>query len=177
MAAFEPALDFKKQLHRHLASLQCTRKAVLPINNDNEKLLFRKMMADSTDFTSSTSIDKATRLWNAYADMNTEVSYKFKAYFNGTWKTNMNIKLTKSMTSDARVPLIDQLKEPARIAMAPEVPEMTLQPHHVPSGLLALDNDADPAEPTIAPPPHSTPALLSSGVTMSPAAPAYLHQQ
>ncbi|KAJ7158821.1 hypothetical protein C8R46DRAFT_1224735 [Mycena filopes] len=150
MAIFDASLDLKKERHRYLASLQCTRKAVLPIHNDDEKALFRKLMGGSFgDLGSSAGADKAVRLWNAYADMNAGISYKLpeqlKAYFNGNWKTNTNIKLTKSSTFEVRAPLLQQLKQPARLAMAPKVPETSMKIHSVLSGLLPLDSDVPPS--------------------------------
>ncbi|KAF7368660.1 hypothetical protein MVEN_00190200 [Mycena venus] len=62
--------------------------------------------------------------------MNSEISYKLyqqlKVYFNGPWKTNMNIKQTKAMMLN--------------------VPETLMRPHYVASGLLALNDKFDPGK-------------------------------
>lgn len=79
MAAFRPNLWPPKQQHRYLASVQGTRKAVLPVHNTAEKQLFRNLMANPTfasNLASAHRSNDAVALWNAHADITPEVSYK-----------------------------------------------------------------------------------------------------
>ncbi|KAJ6546376.1 hypothetical protein B0H10DRAFT_2243630 [Mycena sp. CBHHK59/15] len=140
MARFEPSLD-SKRLHHHLASLQGTRKAVLPIHNTTEKDLFRTLMSGQDtlgNFSSATQVEKAVRIWNAHADTKDDIYYKLaeqlKVYYSGDWQTSTNVKQTKAVTSSIRAPLMKQIHDPRRLQMAPPVPEMTLQPHFAASG-------------------------------------------
>jgi hypothetical protein len=78
MVQFEPSLD-SKCLHHHLALLQGTRKAVLPVHNTAEKELFRELMSSENtfgNFSSSSQVEKAIKIWNAYADTRDDVYYK-----------------------------------------------------------------------------------------------------
>ncbi|KAJ7760274.1 hypothetical protein DFH07DRAFT_771904 [Mycena maculata] len=141
MAPFEPSLDPKQQ-HRHLASLQGTRKAVLPIHNDAEKKLFKDFMSSGHssfgNFSSSAQVEKAVRAWNARADTDKDIYYKLpeqlKVYYNGDWKTNSNIKQTKATTADKRGPTLEQIYSPERMKMAPKVPQTAMRVHDAPTG-------------------------------------------
>ncbi|KAJ7213648.1 hypothetical protein B0H12DRAFT_1275445, partial [Mycena haematopus] len=120
MARFEPALDSKRS-HHHLASLQGTRKAVLPVHSKAEKDLFRDLMAGNQsfgNFSSSKQVEAAVRVWNGKADAQEDIYYKLveqlKVYYTGDWQTNSNIKQTKAMTDDARAPVMSLVHDPRR---------------------------------------------------------------
>lgn len=68
------------------------------------------------------------------------------------------------MTYDVRAPLIEQLQEPARLRMAPKVPETSMRPHHVSSGLLALDDNFNPAEMNPHPDPTPHHSVAATGL-------------
>ncbi|GLB45618.1 putative essential for the formation of DNA replication focal centers [Lyophyllum shimeji] len=108
MGSYESSLH-SKQRHHFLASMQGTRKPVLPVHNSQERDLFRDFMTGDSGFNdpiSGPSWEHAVRLWNNAADTKEGISYKLteqlKVYYNGDWKRNTNIKQTKSMTADAR---------------------------------------------------------------------------
>ncbi|CAK5267877.1 unnamed protein product, partial [Mycena citricolor] len=149
MAPFDPVVNTKGQLHRHLASLQGTRKAVLPIHNEPEKLLFKTFMSGQQsfgNFTSDAQVNASVRAWNIHADTDKDIHYKLpeqlKAYYNGAWKTNSNIKQTKALTSDSRRPLLAKIRDPKRLQNVPAVPETPMRLPSVPAGLLTLDSSA-----------------------------------
>ncbi|KAJ7895035.1 hypothetical protein B0H13DRAFT_2339037 [Mycena leptocephala] len=78
MAQFERSLDFARP-HHHLASLQGTRKAILPVHNQEEKDLFRTMMSRNNsfgNFSSEAQVDASVRIWNARADTSDNIFYK-----------------------------------------------------------------------------------------------------
>jgi hypothetical protein len=69
----------KPILHHHLASLQGTRKAVLPVHNVAEKKLFRELMLGSNsfgNFSSPLQVDQGVKIWNAHADTREDIYYK-----------------------------------------------------------------------------------------------------
>ncbi|GLB45293.1 putative retrotransposable element tf2 155 kda protein type 1-like [Lyophyllum shimeji] len=69
MGAFIVSLH-SKQTHSFLASMQGTRKPVLPVHNSEERTLFRELMSGDTGFTDSllgTNGDYAVQLWNGKA--------------------------------------------------------------------------------------------------------------
>ncbi|KAH9475789.1 Werner syndrome ATP-dependent helicase-like protein [Psilocybe cubensis] len=141
MSEFIPSID-KKQRHAFLAQMQHTRKPILPIHNDIEKQLFRDLMQANPDYNSLTSgpiWKKAVKVWNHYADINSEISYKLieqlKSYY-AHWKTNLNVKESLFTTYDIRKPLAAILSNPSRSVTAPRVPEKTLKPLSVDDGLL-----------------------------------------
>ncbi|KAJ7488604.1 hypothetical protein B0H11DRAFT_2230137 [Mycena galericulata] len=174
MAKFEPAVDSSRP-HHHLASLQGTRKAVLPVHNKAEKDLFRELMSGSNsfgNFSSSKQVDSAVKIWNAKADAQDDIYYKLaeqlKVYYTGDSQTTSNVKQTKAMTASVRAPLMSQIYDPKRLAFMPPVPETTLKPHHVPHGMLSL-------EPllTISPEPTPGPDKISySGLSSGTSDPA-----
>lgn len=67
-----------KQLHYFLASMQGTRKAVLLVHNDTERVLFCTMMTEHSAFrgTSGPDWDLAIKAWNEVAEREQNVSYK-----------------------------------------------------------------------------------------------------
>ncbi|KAJ7214561.1 hypothetical protein GGX14DRAFT_611156 [Mycena pura] len=174
MAKFEPLLDSVRPHHR-LASLQGTRKAVLPVHNRTEKELFRELMAGSNsfgNFSSAKQVESAVKIWNARADAQDDIYYKLpeqlKVYYSGEWQTNSNIKQTKAMTADSRASLMSRIHDPTRFQFTPAVPETTLKPHHVPGGMLSL-------EPLLTMPDEviSLPSIISdSGLSSGTSAPS-----
>ncbi|KAG6825492.1 hypothetical protein H0H92_003568 [Tricholoma furcatifolium] len=136
-----------KQRHSFLASMQGTRKPVLPIHNSHERKLFHKLMTDESEFNNPVSgpnWDVAIQIWNNTADADEEISYKLtehlKLYYNGDWKRNANIKQTKAMTVDMRRPLRNTLYDPRRASNAPAVPEASRSLHRISKGLLAKED-------------------------------------
>jgi hypothetical protein len=78
MGIFIPGVHTKQPQH-YLAALQGTRKPVLPIHNDEERKLFRKLMSEDNNFTgaSGPNWEKAVQIWNGYADSGSDqISYK-----------------------------------------------------------------------------------------------------
>ncbi|KAJ6632493.1 hypothetical protein B0H10DRAFT_1938098 [Mycena sp. CBHHK59/15] len=97
-----------------------------------------------------------------------ESAEQLKVYYTGEWQTNSNIKQTKAMTASARAPLMSQIHDPKRLQFTPAVPETTLKPNNVPSGMLSL-------EPLLAmsPEPASPPDKISySGLSSGTSGPA-----
>lgn len=102
---------------------------------------------------------QAVKAWNHVADRTDGIFYKVRLekypnhvltsfiqlaeqlslYFS-TWKTNLDIKETLSITTNARKPLQAIILDPSRAACAQTVPALPLQPHHVNRGFLPLDN-------------------------------------
>ncbi|KAF5381364.1 hypothetical protein D9615_008300 [Tricholomella constricta] len=125
MGAYVASLH-SKQPHHFLASMQGTRKAVLPVHSAEERDLFRNFMAGNSGFNDSSSgpnWDLAVQLWNNAAEVKENISYKLpeqlKFYYNGDWKKNTNVKQTKAMTAHAHIPLLKTLRDPRRSAHAP----------------------------------------------------------
>jgi hypothetical protein len=105
MAPFDPSPN-PKQPHRHLALLQGTRKAVLPIHNDAEKKLFKEFMCGHQsfgNFKSATQVTAAVRAWNAGADTDKDIYYKVSfvraafqiySYLRRSWENNSRFIIT-----------------------------------------------------------------------------------
>ncbi|KAG6835693.1 hypothetical protein H0H93_015646 [Arthromyces matolae] len=146
MVEYQPELH-RKQLHSFLASLQGTRKPVLPIHNDDERNLFRNLMARISSFSSGSGVDweKLVKVWNGYANEQEKISYKLTEhltlYYNGEWATQSNVKQTLSITAKNRVPLKKAVHDPNRSIGAPQTKETSLKPHVVSKGLLPMDKD------------------------------------
>ncbi|KAF7377554.1 3'-5' exonuclease domain-containing protein [Mycena sanguinolenta] len=163
MAQFEPSIDSARP-HHYLAALQGTRKAILPIHNQDEKDLFRTMMSGTNsfgNFSSDVQVDAGVRIWNAKADANDNIFYKLaeqlKVYYNSDWQRASNIIQTKATTAEARQPVTKLLNDPVRSLRVPSVPETSLKLHHAPTGMLPLP--AVKVEPALS---ISDPLLLSS---------------
>ncbi|GLB43789.1 putative essential for the formation of DNA replication focal centers [Lyophyllum shimeji] len=150
MGTYESSLH-SKQRHYFLASMQGTRKPVLPIHNSQERDLFRDFMIGDSGFNdpvSGPSWERAARLWNDTAEIKEGISYKLteqlKVYYNGDWKRNTNIKQTKSMTADVRIPLKHSLRDPRRSSGAPKAPERAKTLHSVSQG-FQITSEAGPS--------------------------------
>jgi hypothetical protein len=82
MLAYESSLDSPRQSrqpHQFLASLQGTRKPVLPIHSTLEKELFRKLLRDHKAFNASASgpdWKQAIKVWNRHANDTQGIFYK-----------------------------------------------------------------------------------------------------
>ncbi|KAG6818718.1 hypothetical protein H0H93_002526, partial [Arthromyces matolae] len=136
-----------KHHHSFLASLQGTRKPVLPIHNDDERDVFRNLMANVGSFTCGSGIDweKLAKLWNGLANEQGKLSYKLSehltTYYNGEWATQSNVKQTLSVTAKNRVPLKKALHDPTRSIEAPQTKETSLKMHAVNKGFVPLEDD------------------------------------
>lgn len=78
MSEYIPSVD-SQQRHAFLAEMQGTHKPVLPVNNTAEKHLFRFLMENNKDYNSRATGPvwrQAVKVWNYYANSNTNVSYK-----------------------------------------------------------------------------------------------------
>jgi len=78
MATFNPNLDYD-QPHAYLASMQGTRRAILPVHTPAEHNLFRLLMKTHPAFnTQSTGPvwKAAVKAWNEHADREDGVYYK-----------------------------------------------------------------------------------------------------
>ncbi len=163
MAEYQSALHSTQSQH-FLASRQQTRKPVLPIHNDTEREEFRKLVAHHEAFTgkSGPDFDTAVKLWNDIAAGTDGMAYKvrhlcidcliereglktylqlpehLKAYYNGEWKTQSNIKQTLAMTSAERRSIKKIIRDPRRALAAPPVKDTSLEARSVTSGLLPL---------------------------------------
>jgi hypothetical protein len=69
------SLLHSNQPHYFLASIQGTRKPVLPIHSHEERNLFRQLIAENVAFASA-QWETAVKIWNGYADEHKEISYK-----------------------------------------------------------------------------------------------------
>ena len=68
-----------------------------------------------------------------------------KAYFNGDWKTQVNVKQTMAITANTRVPLKKTLQDPDRSTTAPLAAESSIQLHSVPKGFRPIDAPTFPS--------------------------------
>jgi hypothetical protein len=75
MGKFDDELADRKQKHRYLAQMQGTRKAILPVHTEDEKNIFRTMMADSSVFAAH-QWKKAASKWNERAETHPGLFYK-----------------------------------------------------------------------------------------------------
>ncbi|KAJ7170171.1 hypothetical protein C8R46DRAFT_1266577 [Mycena filopes] len=173
MAEFQSSLD-STRLHHHLAALQGTRKAVLPVHNTAEKDLFRSLMLGPNtpgNFSSSRQVENTVKIWNATADAQDDIYYKLaeqlKVYYSGDYQTNTNAKQTHAISAKVRAPLMKEIHDPRRLELAPPVPQTALTPHSVLSGMLSLtpvdEAAADSSTTTQAPPSMNLVGGLSSG--------------
>ncbi|KAG6826161.1 hypothetical protein H0H92_000919 [Tricholoma furcatifolium] len=140
MGSYIPSLH-SAQRHHFLASMQGTRKPVLPVHNAKERELFCTLMASNSTFNDPITGRKweaAVPIWNNEAEGLDELEEQLKAYFNGPWKRNTNIKQTKAMTAEVRMPLRMALRDPRRSSTAPQAPETTKTLHSALKG-LSLD--------------------------------------
>ncbi|KAJ7586925.1 hypothetical protein C8J56DRAFT_1051224 [Mycena floridula] len=148
MEEFDP--NTPKQPHHFLASLQQTRKAVLPIHSKEERALFREFIAKNPIHPGSSGEPAwhiLVRAWNECAKHRKEISYKLaehlKLYFNGDWKTTANMKQTLAETEDDRIPLKKALVDTMRSKSVLNVNQAPLRLHEVNQGFLAFADDDD----------------------------------
>ncbi|KAG6875210.1 hypothetical protein C0992_004756, partial [Termitomyces sp. T32_za158] len=170
MGRYIPTLH-SKQSHHFLASMQGTQKPVLPVHNHAERALFHELMTKDTGFNDTVTGPNwklAVQLWNNAAETRDNISYKLteqlKVYYNGDWKRNTNIKQTKAMTANTRLPLENILCDPWRSSAAPCVPETTRTHHSVMKGLKIGAEIDIPAPPSLS---HGSLLLASSPSTFS----------
>jgi hypothetical protein len=79
MGSYESKLHAKEK-HHHLAQLQGTRKAVLPISSAAERAKFLTMMRDHPAFNSPSGPrwQDAAKVWNQHANEEKELFYKVR---------------------------------------------------------------------------------------------------
>ncbi|KAF6764006.1 hypothetical protein DFP72DRAFT_956173 [Ephemerocybe angulata] len=151
--------------HAYLARMQGTRKAILPVHTDEEKALFRALMASNPAFNSRTTGPTwklAVKVWNEHAETSKHVYYKLveqlKSYFT-TWTANLSVVQTLSMTSLVRNPITAASRAISRSTLAPSMTDRPLTLHAVHAGFNT------PALRTSLPVPPSEPAEQNSGVS------------
>ncbi|KAJ3964742.1 hypothetical protein EV361DRAFT_976393 [Lentinula raphanica] len=102
MLDYRPDIDHK-QTHWFVASLQGTRRAVLPIANTYEEERFREYVAMNTG-SSEPQWENIVCAWNTAAITDKNLSYKLiehlRLYYNGDWKSLSNIKQTLAQTAE-----------------------------------------------------------------------------
>lgn len=84
MGDFNPSMD-SKQRHRFLAGRQGTRKPVLPVHTQQERILFTRLMATETAFNSKSAgpnWKEAVKIWNRKAEYYTSDEVSYKVLFN-----------------------------------------------------------------------------------------------
>ena len=160
------ALLHLNQPQKFLASMQGTRKPILPIHSREECNLFRQLVTENVSFASA-QWEIAVKIWNGYADEHKEILYKvcsthsvcpmiysyevlpswqlaehLKIYFNGDWKSQANTKQTMAVTAKDRLPLKKALQDPSQSETAPQATESTMQLHAVAKGFVPLDPPA-----------------------------------
>ncbi|KAJ3819593.1 hypothetical protein F5880DRAFT_1616319 [Lentinula raphanica] len=142
MLDYRPDVDHK-QTHWFVASLQGTRRAVLPIANSYEEGRFREYVATNTG-SSEPRWDNIVRAWNTAAITDNNLSYKLiehlRLYYNGDWKTLSNIKQTLAQTAEDRKRAKKPVNDLNRIKMLPAALEAPLTLHSVQNGLRESRN-------------------------------------
>ncbi|KAJ3824864.1 hypothetical protein F5880DRAFT_1479370 [Lentinula raphanica] len=137
MLDYRPDIDHK-QTHWFVASLQGTRRAVLPIANSYEEGRFREYVATNTG-SSEPRWDNIVRAWNTAAITDKNLSYKLiehlRLYYNGDWKILSNIKQTLAQTAEDRKRAKKPVNDLNCIKMLPAALEIPLTLHSVPNGL------------------------------------------
>ncbi|KAF6742654.1 hypothetical protein DFP72DRAFT_830205 [Ephemerocybe angulata] len=75
----ENMTDERPPRYDSLARLQGTRKAILPVHTEQEFMLFKDLMQQNTSFrhpsNAQPSYPEAARIWNSYADLNSQIYY------------------------------------------------------------------------------------------------------
>lgn len=78
MSEYNSLIDMKQPQY-FLASVQGTRKPVLPVHTLEEKKLFSLLMRTNPAFNSTRFVpnwSEAVKIWNRYADGDVNISYK-----------------------------------------------------------------------------------------------------
>ncbi|KAF8809041.1 hypothetical protein BYT27DRAFT_7095061, partial [Phlegmacium glaucopus] len=152
MSEYIPSLELElcKRQHAFLARKQGIQKPALPVHTPLERDKFRTLMRENTTFCPKSgpiNWDDAAKVWNSLADREKNLTYKLgeqlMTYYH-TWKMNLNIKETLSMTLDARRPVLHAIRNPLRLAHAPPVSERHTKPHEVQHGFNIQQNDKSP---------------------------------
>ncbi|EKM74532.1 hypothetical protein AGABI1DRAFT_95562 [Agaricus bisporus var. burnettii JB137-S8] len=129
-----------QQKHSFIASMQGTRKPVLPVHTHAEEQYFRSLMNSDPSFSPQSGEPKwneAVQVWNANAESRDGVYYKLveqlKTYYS-RWKAHLNVKEALSLTSEQRRPVTQMVHDPNRSRVVPPVSPRPLQPHHALTG-------------------------------------------
>ncbi|KAF7762010.1 hypothetical protein Agabi119p4_10002 [Agaricus bisporus var. burnettii] len=129
-----------QQKHSFIASMQGTRKPVLPVHTHAEEQYFRSLMNSDPSFSPQSGEPKwneAIQVWNANAESRDGVYYKLveqlKTYYS-RWKAHLNVKEALSLTSEQRRPVTQMVHDPNRSRVVPPVSPRPLQPHHALTG-------------------------------------------
>ncbi|PPR06280.1 hypothetical protein CVT24_000821 [Panaeolus cyanescens] len=126
MAQYNHNIDNKRP-QSYLARKQGTRKAILPIHTPTEQELFKELMKTNTAFNSRTTgpvWKLAVKEWNAHADKQDEIYYKLieqLRVFYSSYMTRINVKQSLSLTANARRPIIQAVRDPARSDAVPPI--------------------------------------------------------
>ncbi|KIK60525.1 hypothetical protein GYMLUDRAFT_261499 [Collybiopsis luxurians FD-317 M1] len=145
----------RSQPQQFVASLQHTRRPVLPIHNKSEEELFRNLITTNVKGASEPNWENIARAWNDAANSNMDISYKliehFRLYYNGEWKARANVVQTLSQTGGNRKQVKRYIHDSSRTKHLPPALESPLTLHHVPKGLLPLEERAALASAVLAP--------------------------
>ncbi|KIK50165.1 hypothetical protein GYMLUDRAFT_253216 [Collybiopsis luxurians FD-317 M1] len=143
MLLYNPKLH-SSQTHWFIASLQNTQCPVLPIHNSAEETLFHQFMASHGGGTEPLW-QNIVLAWNEIANNKKEISYKLnehlRLYYTGDWKRSLNVKQTLALTLAERKEVKQNLTSTAHTKYLPAISQVPLVRHHVPQGLLELNNN------------------------------------
>ncbi|KAF8238191.1 hypothetical protein L208DRAFT_1355534 [Tricholoma matsutake] len=130
------ALLHLNQPQKFLASMQGTRKPILPIHSCEECNLFWQLVAENVFFCISPvgNSHEILPLW--------QLAKHLRMYFNGDWKSQTNTKQTMAVTPKDCLPLKKALQDPSRSRTVPLATESTMQLHSVMKGFFPLDPPA-----------------------------------
>ncbi|XP_006457870.1 hypothetical protein AGABI2DRAFT_215844 [Agaricus bisporus var. bisporus H97] len=133
IATYLPTHD-AKQPNAFLASMQQTRKPVVPIHSPVERDLFRKLLREDPTFNNSRTgpqWKQAIKVWNRKAEEQSDITYKLiehlTSYFT-EWNTSLNVKESLTMSTTERKTLRDYIRGHQLDQRAPTVPPTTLAP-------------------------------------------------
>ncbi|EKM78170.1 hypothetical protein AGABI1DRAFT_12817, partial [Agaricus bisporus var. burnettii JB137-S8] len=142
MAQYVPVSDSRQQ-YTFIASMQGTRKPVLPVHTPDEEHFFHELMQSDPSFSPQSGEphwNKAVRVWNSNAER-VGIYYKLveqlKTYY-AKWKARLHIKEAFSMTAAQRRSVARQIHDPHCSLLAPAIPAKPLELHHVLGGLSTM---------------------------------------
>ncbi|EKM75414.1 hypothetical protein AGABI1DRAFT_64645 [Agaricus bisporus var. burnettii JB137-S8] len=141
MASYHASSD-REHKHWFMASMQNTRKAVLPVHTQAERDLFRSLMETEPSFSPRSGgpcWNDAVIKWNEYAEKTDGVYYKLVEHlkvYSSKWNSLLHVKEALSLTSNARQPLTKLIHDPSRSSNVPPVLPTIPHPLRVELGQL-----------------------------------------